>query len=292
MVKTRTINECFRCSNSKPKTKSKTYEEFSAFKHDVLTRFKPKESSTKLTANITSLIQKQDETVKVYGDRVVKMKDKYIDALYAEYEKADMELTLERSAEAEKLVVEHFLLGLKQNLRTYIKQSDDDDILTAISKASSAETSRELTMRLHRNEESMTEGKKWNVKPQNSSFSKQNYRNSSTNWQQKKPSWQKSDWTPSEKRYDKHPLTQATTSTATQNAVSDYKRSCYNCGSTQHLKKDCPKQKSDEVSKAKVNNARSKDNSDSEGESHYSQSKNGTGGSAVSASALRVRRRC
>lgn len=122
----------------------KTYTSFESFKTDVLNQFKPKEDVCQLGQQIMMLQQRPDETIKKFGERAILLKDKYEDALFATYELKGAKLDEIRLAESEELVTRHFMLGLKSNVRDFIR-GEPESLSKAVTAASTAEASAGLS---------------------------------------------------------------------------------------------------------------------------------------------------
>lgn len=121
----------------------KKYDDYDSFCADILKQFKPSEDPVQLTQRLMMLQQKIDEDVDAYGQRVLVLKDKYVNALFAQYTIEGSKLSEERVKEAEALAKRSFITGLKSEVREYIR-GEPETLATAIAAAKSAEASSSL----------------------------------------------------------------------------------------------------------------------------------------------------
>lgn len=255
-----------------------TFDNFGDFERQVLQQFKPAQDHLQLNQEIMLLGQGSDD-LKKYAKRVTELSANYTEALYASYRAKGLELDPNRVLEAEALVTRHFIIGLKKDVRDFIR-TDPTNLAMAISLATSAETSAQLSRMVY-NQNRVENGDK---KKFNNKFENRKPEGKPFNKNQGKSSGFRGGKPQGENRAFK------------QNATNEKgERVCFKCGQTGHMIAQCPKEKGN--SEERSRDTRSFQASSSrDGERNYSSEgakpKNGgaSSQSVVSGTMLKLRK--
>jgi hypothetical protein len=187
------------------------YSDFKKFERDVLTEFKPPQNLSQMTLKVSLMLQEDKESVTEYGKKAMTAKENYLSAIMHYYK--DCEVPKRRLQEAEDLLIDRFVTGLKSYIRGYMS-GKQKTLALAISAAREAESCAKVA----RFATSVNEKSK-----QNDDKSKKNAA------QTKKPFVKNREYTKkaNDDNAEKKPETQN----------GDY--SCYNCGGKNHVAKYC-----------------------------------------------------
>lgn len=238
---------------------TKTYEKFDDFKADLISCFRSLMTVTEAEDRINSLTQGYNEGVDVYYRRVAELKAQYDAASLSERRAAGATLDAFRIKEMEVKVARAFTRGLTNGVRGFIF-SQSENLAQAYSIAMEAESSFKKNQQI-RNLEKQASQKKVEQKP---------------NW-----------------KSEKNPRASGKVENIFKNkersSPSTTERKCYECGSTKHLKPDCPMAKSSSGTDEKVRPSSEKRNFDREG-AKPKNSKDGGSGSTASAKSLKIKK--
>lgn len=119
------------------------YATFDDFEKALIARFKPAEDTLQVNQQIMLMRQGEKESVKEYGEKALKLKEKFEAALFNEYASSNRVLDNQRVLEAEEALKRYFIIGLQPKVREYIR-SDPKDFPTALSQAAMAEANCKL----------------------------------------------------------------------------------------------------------------------------------------------------
>lgn len=228
------------------------YSDFKKFERDVLTEFKPPQNLSQMTLKVSLMIQEEDNVTE-YGKKATLLKENYLSAIVHYYK--DCEVPKRRLQEAEDLLIDRFVTGLKSYVRGYMN-GKQKTLALAISAAREAESCARVAKFATAVKEKTKQNDDKNKKNNNAAQAKKpfiknrEYVNNKTNddGAQKKSDGQSS---------------------------SDYH--CFNCGGKGHISKYCKKQKATKVGAyTKTENEETKNGNA------------GSSGSSVSASTLRI----
>ena len=202
-----------------------TYANFGDFEKSVLAQFKPAQDHLQLNQEIMLLSQGQDD-LKKYAKKATELSANYSEALYASYRAKELELDPNRVLEAEALVTRHFIIGLKKDIRDFIR-TDPTNLAMAISLATSAETSAHLS-RLVYNQSRQDNGDK--RKFNNNKFENRKAEGKPFNKNQGKNSGFRGGKPQNESK-------------GQQKATNDKgERLCFKCGQSGHMIAQCPQE--------------------------------------------------
>ena len=215
----------FKSNNVRNFLNSVRYANFGDFEKSVLAQFKPAQDHLQLNQEIMLLSQGQDD-LKKYAKKATELSANYSEALYASYRAKELELDPNRVLEAEALVTRHFIIGLKKDIRDFIR-TDPTNLAMAISLATSAETSAHLS-RLVYNQSRQDNGDK--RKFNNNKFENRKAEGKPFNKNQGKNSGFRGGKPQNESK-------------GQQKATNDKgERLCFKCGQSGHMIAQCPQE--------------------------------------------------
>lgn len=252
---------------------NRTYENFADFKSDVLSIFKPKRSVTEVESLIARLSQTQKESVDDFSKRTFELKSEYEQASRAERAAVNANLDDVRLAEMEKKMSSAFINGLKENVLKFISQRPAS-LAEAVTVAMEAESVSALRYQNRK----LEQAKEPNSRDYNQKFNRdKSRRDNNRNFDRKNRGNDQGD-----RRY---PNTHNDNRKRPQGPPK-----CYECGSEDHLKPDCPKLKSQGEGEAKTLTAKKNQRRDFDKEGAKPKNAQPCGAS-VSARALKVKSR-